>query len=112
MSSEGFGVHLVVPQAPPPPAPSPAGDAVPPAEQPVAPDVPAPAGPQPAAPGDVPVATPSTTTSTQAPVTPVTANSPLPRTGIELLALLLIATALLILGALLVKAGHVRRHAT
>ena len=53
----------------------------------------------------VPTATPS------APVPPPPPTSPiaLPRTGVELLGALLIAVLLLAIGALLLKAGHVRR---
>ena len=117
MEAQGVDVRLVVPGAadpsdpapvsPPPDSasPDPTGPTAPPAPAPEAPVVsaPGPAAPSPfdpaeaAAPG-VPAAPP-----------PTSFTARLPRTGAELLAVLLVAVVLLALGTLLVKAGRARR---
>lgn len=90
MSSEGVEVRLVIPgsQASPSPAPSSSPS---PSASPTAP------APDPAVPG------------LGVPSTPDSATPHLPRTGVEVLALLLIAVVLLVLGVLLVRAGRSRR---
>lgn len=82
--ADGVDVRLVVPESAPPPPPA-AVPGAPPAATPGAPSTAVPAGP---------------------------AGPHLPRTGTELLAVLLIAVVLLALGTLLVQASRARRRTT
>lgn len=117
MATEDVSVRLVVPgPAPehPEPSPLPVETVAPPVSP--GPDAPQPVDPAPAEPAQPapPIAPPPspTSTSTPSPLPPpdlATVVPHLPRTGVELLAALLIAVLLLALGVLLVRAGRVTR---
>lgn len=114
MSSEDVAVRLVIPppaaQQPSAPqdSPAPAASTPPgstPSTSPAPSAAPSPAAPVPLTPGTSP--DPGSTPGTSVPVAgPTPAPFDLPRTGVELISLLLLAAVLVVVGAALVRSGR------